>query len=133
MFSNFLALVVGIVGTVVAFHNGNIVEAGSDDNDDVETPANIIFMIMDDMGRADIGKFGSEWDTPNLDSFLENSLTLDNHYIGYVCSASRSQFLTGRYSYHSGYGTLDVFDIEKIGHIPLQTPTIAEYLKEYTS
>ena len=28
----------------------------------------------------------------------------------FVCSASRSQFLTGRHSYHNGYGTLDVID-----------------------
>ena len=48
-----------------------------------------------------------------------------------MCSASRSQFLTGRYSYHMGYGELNVFDIEKIGAVPQGSPTIAEYLKYF--
>ena len=99
----------------------------------LEDARNIIFIMLDDLGRADIGSMGAEWETPNLDKFLSESVILDNHYIGYVCSASRSQFLTGRYSYHSGYGTLDVFDLEKIGHVPLQTPFLTEYLKHYTS
>ena len=99
----------------------------------LEDARNIIFIMLDDLGRADIGSMGAEWETPHLDKFLSESVILDNHYIGYVCSASRSQFLTGRYSYHSGYGTLDVFDLQKIGHVPLQTPFITEYLKYYTS
>ena len=94
---------------------------------------NIIFIMMDDLGRSDISAFGAEWDTPNLDGFVSDSLLLSHHYIGYVCSASRSQFLTGRYSFHNGYGTLNVFDVTRLGVIPKGTPTLAEYLKQYTN
>ena len=93
--------------------------------------ANVIMIMIDDIGRADVGLYGSEWETPNLDSFIQSSITLSHHYIGYVCSASRSQFLTGRYSYHNGYGSLNVFDVEKMGAIPQNTPTIMEYLSKY--
>ena len=92
--------------------------------------SNVILLMFDDLGRSDISAFGAEWDTPNIDLFLQESVILSHHYIGYVCSASRSQFLTGRYSYHNGYGTLNVFDIEKLGAVPLSTPTIAEYLQQ---
>ena len=96
-----------------------------------ESPANIIFIMIDDLGQSDLSIYGSEWDTPNFDAFISDSITLSHHYIGYVCSASRSQFLTGRYSFHNGYGTLNVFDIQKMGAIPQNTPTIMEYLQKY--
>jgi len=92
---------------------------------------NILMIMLDDLGRTDVSAFGSEWPTPNIDSFMEDSISLSHHYIGYVCSTSRSQFLTGRHSFHNGYGTLDVFDRAKLGGIPQGTPTVADYLKTY--
>ena len=102
----------------------------SNTNDAGEKPANVIMIMVDDFGRTDIGSYGSEWPTPNIDSFASSSITLSRHYVGYVCSASRSQFLTGRYSFHNGYGTLNVFDVNRLGAIPQNTPTLMEYLSK---
>ena len=52
----------------------------------------------------------SECETSNIDAFIEESIQLTSRYVGLVCSASRSHFLTGHHSYHNGYGTLDVID-----------------------
>ena len=97
------------------------------------TQRNIIMILLDDLGRSDIGLFGAEWDTPNIDAFIQDSITLSHHYVGYVCSTSRSQFLTGRYSFHMGYGEFNVFDNEKMGAVPQGSPTIAEYLKYFSN
>ena len=103
----------------------------AEDND--ERPANIIMIMMDDMGQSDIGLYGAEWETPNIDAFIKDSITLSHHYVGYVCSASRSQFLTGRYSFHSGFAKQYPFDRGELGGMPLAVPTIANYLKKYAN
>ena len=72
-----------------------------DARDSVTSP-NIIFIVMDDMGYSDMSSRGAEFDTPNLDLLYKNSIVIDSHYIGLVCSPSRSQMITGRYAWNMG-------------------------------
>ena len=97
-----------------------------------ESRPNVVVITLDDVGYSDVGQFGAEWKTANLDSFISNGITMSHHYSGYTDSASRSQLMTGVHSWHTGYGKQGAsFGTSTIGGIPLGVPTIAEYLKEY--
>ena len=93
---------------------------------------NIIFLLTDDMGYADISARGSEFETPHLDNLYEHSIVLNSHYIGLLCSPSRSQILTGRYAWNMGLSNFSPFGPTKIMAIPGAFPTIADILGEYT-
>ena len=57
---------------------------------------NIVFIIADDLGWADVGFHGGNAPTPNLDKLARESLELTQHYVAPVCSPTRVGLLTGR-------------------------------------
>lgn len=65
---------------------------------------NIIVMMADDMGFSDIGCFGSEIATPNLDRLAAGGLRLTNFYNTARCCPTRASLLTGLYSHQAGIG-----------------------------
>jgi arylsulfatase A-like enzyme len=65
---------------------------------------NIIVIMADDMGYSDIGAFGSEIRTPNLDRLGADGLRFTNFYTNPVCSPTRASLLTGLYSHEAGIG-----------------------------
>ncbi|MBP0016846.1 MAG: arylsulfatase [Cyanobacteria bacterium SBLK] len=67
---------------------------------------NILFIISDDMGYSDLGTFGGELPTSNLDALAEQSLILTNFHAGPTCSPSRSMILTGVDNHRAGLGTM---------------------------
>jgi len=58
---------------------------------------NIVFMIADDLGWADVAFHGGNVPTPNLDQLLSEGRELRQHYVAPVCSPTRTAFMTGRY------------------------------------
>ncbi len=60
---------------------------------------NIIFLLADDLGRQDLGCYGSTYhDTPNIDALSTSGLRFDNAYSSHpVCGPSRSAIVTGRF------------------------------------
>jgi N-acetylgalactosamine-6-sulfatase len=67
-------------------------------------PPNIIFIVADDMGYADISSFGApDIKTPNIDRIGEEGIKFTNIYaMGPECTPSRVSFLTGRYPQRVG-------------------------------
>ncbi len=57
---------------------------------------NIVFIIADDLGWADVAFHGGNAPTPNLDRLAREGLELTQHYVAPVCSPTRSGLLTGR-------------------------------------
>jgi arylsulfatase A-like enzyme len=57
---------------------------------------NIVVILGDDLGYADIGPFGSEIRTPNLDSLAKDGVRFTNFYTHASCSPTRSMLLSGR-------------------------------------
>ena len=57
---------------------------------------NIVFIIADDLGWADVAFHGGNAPTPNLDNLAREGLELTQHYVAPVCSPTRAGFLTGR-------------------------------------
>ncbi len=58
---------------------------------------NIILIVGDDMGFSDIGCYGAEIDTPNLDRLGKNGVRFTQFYNMAKCNPTRSSLLTGRY------------------------------------
>ncbi|HKP63118.1 MAG TPA: sulfatase-like hydrolase/transferase [Polyangiales bacterium] len=51
---------------------------------------NILLIVADDLGYSDLGAFGSEIRTPNLDSIARRGRILSNFYVAPTCSPTRS-------------------------------------------
>ena len=58
---------------------------------------NIVLVITDDLGFSDIGPYGSEIDTPNLDQLAAEGLRFRQFYNTAKCSQTRATMLSGRY------------------------------------
>ncbi len=67
---------------------------------------NIVFILADDMGFSDIGCYGSEIDTPNLDSLAKGGLQFTDFHNSPRCCPSRAALLTGLYSHQAGMGMM---------------------------
>lgn len=67
---------------------------------------NILVVLADDMGFSDLGCYGSEIETPNLDRLAGEGLRFTQFYNTAKCHASRISLLTGRYPYQAGNRTL---------------------------
>ncbi|PWU20707.1 MAG: arylsulfatase [Verrucomicrobia bacterium] len=65
---------------------------------------NIIILLVDDMGFSDIGCYGSEIPTPNLDRLAAEGLRFTQFYNTGRCCPTRAALLTGLYSHEAGVG-----------------------------
>jgi arylsulfatase A-like enzyme len=110
-----LAILCSIVGTARAAGAGA----------DPQRP-NVLFIILDDLGPADVGAFGSKViRTPNIDRLAAEGMRFTQAYAGCsVCAPTRSTLMTGR---HMGHTTVRA----NPGGVPLRDEdvTIAEVLK----
>jgi arylsulfatase len=70
---------------------------------------NIVVILTDDMGFSDIGCYGSEVETPNLDRLAAGGVRFTQFYNTARCSTSRAALLTGLYPHQAGMGHLDKY------------------------
>lgn len=68
---------------------------------------NIVVVLVDDVGFSDIGCYGSEIPTPNLDRLAADGLRFSQFYVTPRCSPTRAALMTGLYSHQAGMGWLD--------------------------
>ncbi len=68
---------------------------------------NIVIILGDDLGFADMGAFGSEIKTPNLDSLASEGVRFTNFYTQASCSPTRSVLLSGVDTHLNGLGNMD--------------------------
>lgn len=96
-----------------------------------EKKPNIILILADDMGYSDIGCFGSEIQTPNLNEMAKNGLRMPQFYNASRCCPTRASLLTGLFQHQAGVG--DMVNTRKQpayqGYLNKQCVTIAEALK----
>ena len=65
---------------------------------------NILIILADDMGWSDIGAYGGEINTPNLDALAANGMRFTQFYNASKCFTSRASLLTGLYAQQTGIG-----------------------------
>src|SRR5882757_9648830 len=96
-----------------------------------ERKPNIIVILADDVGFSDIGCFGSEIHTPNLDKLAANGLRFTQFYNTARCCPTRASLLTGLYPHQAGVGHMvqDLGSPAYRGDLNRNCVTIAEALK----
>ena len=68
---------------------------------------NIVVVLVDDLGFSDIGPYGGEVPTPNLDRLAARGVRFTQAYNAARCSPTRASLLTGLYPHQAGMGWLD--------------------------
>jgi arylsulfatase len=96
-----------------------------------QTRPNILLIVADDLGYSDLGCFGGEIRTPNLDALASNGVRLAQFYSTARCCPSRASILTGQYSHRVGIGHM-VTDLGHPGYrgrLSENAATLAEVLR----
>jgi arylsulfatase A-like enzyme len=105
--------------------------SGSNQNSVNERP-NILIIMADDMGFSDLGCYGGEINTPNIDALAENGIRYRQFYNSGRCCPTRASLLTGLYSHQTGMGWMTAADLGTEGYtgqINNQCVTIGEAIK----
>lgn len=89
------------------------------------TKPNILFIMADDLGWADVEFHGGNVPTPNLNRLLSQGVELRQHYVAPVCSPTRTGLMTGRYWSRFGVTT----PTNSLA-LPLETVTVAQALRD---
>ena len=71
-----------------------------------EGAPNVLFIVLDDTGFAQLGCYGSPIETPNLDRLAANGLSYNNMHTTALCSPTRSCILTGRNHHSNGLASI---------------------------
>ncbi len=102
-------------------------------NNVVDNPPNIIVILTDDQGYADVGFHGSpDIRTPNIDRIAKNGVVCTEGYVSYaVCGPSRAGLLTGRYQDRFGFGRNPLLaPNDSTMGLPVSEETIGDLLKK---
>ena len=94
---------------------------------------NIVLIMSDDMGFSDLGCYGGEVQTPNLDELAKNGIRYSQFYNAARCCPTRASLLTGVYPHQAGMGWMTNANLgtpQYQGDLKKNTPTIAEILKK---
>ena len=73
---------------------------------DTDQRPNIILVLLDDTGFADIGAYGSEIETPNIDRLAAEGVQFTNFHAAAACSPTRGMLMTGVDNHHVGMGNM---------------------------
>jgi len=81
---------------------------------------NIVVIVLDDVGYAQLGCYGSDIDTPSLDRLAAGGVRLANFHTTALCSPTRACLLTGRNHHRNGMGrvadlAVGVDPVEQVG------------------
>lgn len=92
---------------------------------------NVILILADDLGFADLGCTGSEIQTPNIDSLAQGGALLTSMYNCARCCPTRASLLTGLYPHNAGIGHMgaDLGTPAYQGFLRNDSATIAEHLR----
>src|SRR5829696_7745121 len=95
------------------------------------TRPNVVFILADDLGYSDLGCYGGEIETPNLDRLARQGLRFSQFYNTARCSPSRASMMTGLHPHQTGIGilTYDTGPEGYAGNLNKSCVSIAEALK----
>ncbi|MFT4735685.1 MAG: arylsulfatase A-like enzyme, partial [Arcticibacterium sp.] len=82
-----------------------LTSARPESQNEIKSKPNVILILADDMGFADLGCYGSEVNTPNLDKLAAKGMRFTQMHNTSKCFPSRACLLTGLYSQKIGYNT----------------------------
>ena len=96
---------------------------------------NIVFIVLDDVGFADLGCYGSEIATPHMDRLGANGVRYSNFHVTSMCSPTRACLLTGRNAHAVGMGVIAEWSSCYPGYqgqVTREAATIPEILRDHS-
>ena len=93
----FKLISIGFLAIFISCQSSNVEE-------ELVTKPNILLLLADDMGYSDLGCFGGEITTPNLDQLAANGIRFTHFYNAARCCPTRASLLTGLYPHQAGMG-----------------------------
>ncbi|MBR6228843.1 MAG: arylsulfatase [Eubacterium sp.] len=100
----------------------------------VDKKTNVVYILLDDVGFAQFGCYGSDIETPNIDKLASEGLKYTNFHTTAMCSPTRASLLTGANHHAAGVATIVNHQTDfpnAVGHLHPEYATIAEVLREY--
>lgn len=94
---------------------------------------NVVVIVLDDVGFAQLGCYGSRIDTPAMDRLAANGVRYTNFHTTALCSPTRASLLTGRNAHTVGVGSVVELPLGFPGHdgvIPRNAASIATILRQ---
>ena len=94
---------------------------------------NVLIILLDDTGFAQLGSFGGLIDTPNMDRLAANGLRYNNFHTTALCSPSRATILAGRNTHSIGFGSHALTAMGFPGYrgrVPLEAQEVARIAQE---
>ncbi len=127
LFILFVVLTIGFLGGKKHFYP----EDRLAERENKDQRPNIVLIMADDLGYSDLGCYGGEISTPNLDRLAQNGLRFTSFYNAGRCCPTRASMLTGLYSHQAGIGrmTIDQGLEGYQGTLDDNTATIAELMR----
>lgn len=98
-----------------------------------EGAPDVVVVLLDDTGFAQLGCYGSDIETPNIDALAAGGLQFTNFHVTPLCSPTRASLLTGRAPHAVGMRAVSNFRTgfpNQLGHISNRAATIAEVLHD---
>ena len=94
---------------------------------------NVVLILVDDLGYSDLGCYGSEIATPNIDRLASEGVRMTRFYNTARCSPSRASLLSGRHPHQTGIGILTNDDSPRgyPGNLRTDVKLLPEYLREH--
>jgi arylsulfatase A-like enzyme len=99
-----------------------------------EGAPNIVLLVLDDVGFAHLGCYGSDIRTPRIDALAAGGLRYTNYHTTAMCSPTRASLLTGRQHHAAGMGTIVEWCTGYPGYqgqVSKRACTLAEVLREH--
>ena len=97
---------------------------------------NVVLLLADDLGFADLGAYGSEIQTPNIDRLAASGMRFSNFHVAASCAPTRAMLMTGLDSHTVGVANIPEAIPDEQSHAPAyqgvldtRVPTIAEMLQ----
>jgi arylsulfatase len=98
-----------------------------------EDAPNVVVVLLDDLGFGQLGCFGSDIDTPNIDRLAAGGIRCTNFHVTPLCSPTRAALLTGRNHHSVGMRAVSNFNTgfpNMRGHISNHAATMGEVLRD---
>jgi arylsulfatase A-like enzyme len=104
-------------------------QAAPDSRGDHPSRPNIVIVMADDLGNADLGYRGSDIRTPNIDQLAHDGVRLEAFYGMKACTMSRAALLTGRHAFRYGLEKRVIYFEDRNG-LPTAERTLPQALKD---
>lgn len=123
-------------GVIAVLGSSSLQLYAADMTNDTDRP-NVLVIIADDMGFSDIGAYGSEIETPNINQLAKEGVSFTNFHVGATCSPTRTMLISGVDNHLAGLGNMHEIMADNQfgkpgyeGHLNNSVVTIATVLKD---